>query len=276
MLAALLLAGSLAVGELPKADVVLSPPREVVPTVIDKPNVHPPGDTAIKPDTAPATPPSLGDCLKGCPNPNDPAPFLRTPTQEPLGQCKDGSGCGGAADLRKEADVWRHTFHTAARFSIPRFSQQGEPVEADGVVIYEGMRLTVNAATGVYDLSFTATTPPTPVTLRLQLVFHPPGEPDKTVRLTLPPIDIEPEASRSSRSVGTTVRVSHRGFSELFLNPDKQAVSSDLLAKPPINIQQPFPLPAAFGYQVTKDWTVVRGGTARFGSALTTSDDSGR
>ncbi len=266
MLAALLLAGSLAVGQplpLPPGTTLLPTPTGVASSS---------GATTA----TPATTPSLGECLKGCPSANDPAPFLRSPHQEPLGPCKDGSGCGDAPKLRDDTH-WRHTFHTAARFSIPRFSQQGEPVEADGVVIYEGMRLTVNHQTGVYDLSFTATTPPTPVMVRLQLIFHPPGEPDKCVRLTLPPIDLEPEAGKSSRSAGTTVRVSHRGFSELFLDPSAQSVSSDLLAKPPLSTLPPSGFePDVPAVRVTKDWTVVRAGTARFGSALTTGDDSGR
>lgn len=272
MLPVLILAGSLAAGQSPKPQVTSHPlpaPKSLAETVIT------PGQPT--PPVTPATTPSLNDCLRACPPTNDPAPFLRAPHQEPLGQCKDGPGCGGGPVLPGDCH-WRHTFHTAARFSIPRFSQQGEPVEADGVLIYEGMRLTVNPNTGVYDLSFTATTPPTPVTVRLQLIFHPPGEPDKSVRLTLPPIDIEPEASKSPRAVGTTVRVSHRGFSELFLDQNLQSGSSDLREKLPLNILEHPPATNTVpnGFQVTKAWTVVRAGTARFGSALPTNDDSGR
>ena len=142
---------------------------------------------ALPPPTPVAELPSINDCLGACTTPNDPAPFLRAPILTPLDKCKDGSGCNGMTNLRADKSLWRHTFHHAARFTFPRFAQDGEQVDADGVVIYEGMRLTVNRETGIYDLSFTATTPPTPVTIRLQLIFHPPEEPEQSVRLTLPP-----------------------------------------------------------------------------------------
>lgn len=235
MLPTLLLAGSLAVGQ---------PPQNCTPT------------------------PSVTDCLWACPCPNDPAPFLRTPKLDALGDCKDGSDCGGETDLRKKHQ-WRHVFSTAAKFSIPRFGQGGEPAEADGVVIYEGMRLTVNHETGVYDLSFTATTPPTPVTIRLQLTFHRPDCPDDCVKLTLPPIEIEPTpTSNELRPKANTVRVSHRGFSEVFLCPDKQSDSSDLMGKP-LGLKKMI-------QPVTSDWAITRAGTARFGSAQATNEEPGR
>ncbi len=199
--------------------------------------------------------PSLSDCLKACPPANDHAPFLRTPSVEPVGPCQ------GAAACDETKNVWKHSFHKAAAFPFPRFGQCGEPVEADGLVIYEGMRLTVNKETGVYDLSFTATAPPTPVTLRLQLEFT--LEKHPAVRLTLPPIEIDPVPTADPlRPKAATVRVSHRGFSELFLDTGRQSDSFDLKTKG--------------AFQVTKCWSINRNGTARFGSAMPNSDGLNR
>lgn len=263
MLPVLLLAGSLALAQPPKPQVtshLLPAPNSLNETVRNSAQSTPP--------ETPATPPSLNDCLKACPPAYDPAPFLRLPKLDPLGDCKDGGGCG--TPVPRGDGLWRHVFTTAARFTVPRFGQGGEPAEADGVVIYEGMRLTVNPNTGVYDLSFTATTPPTPVTLRLQLLFHPPDRPDDAVRLTLPPIEIEPVPTTNElRRKANTVRVSHRGFSELFMPAGSQSESSDRMGKD----QLPTTKTAS---QVASTWAVVRSGTARFGSAQTTNDDTGR
>lgn len=209
--------------------------------------------------------PSLSDCLRACPPANDPAPFLRTPHQELVDACRDSGGCDKTPTKLGDDNKWRHTFHKAATFPFPRFNQCGEAVDADGLVIYEGMRLTVDPGTGVYDLSFTATAPPTPVTLRLQLEFHHQSVGDSPIRLTLPPIEIDPVPTADPlRPKAATVRVSHRGFSELFLCTKQQSHTSDLRSVKETRIAK------------DNGWQISRHGTARFGSELPNSDGLSR
>ena len=123
-------------------------------------------------------------------------PFLRLPSVRPVGPCESGSGAG-QFDVK---DVWVKEFHHAANFRIPRFARDGNPTPTDdGMLIYEGMRLTVYPATGLYDVEFTATVPSTPVTVNLQLVFTRNGQYSGQVdpsgdsyRMTLPPIRLDP------------------------------------------------------------------------------------
>lgn len=258
MFTTLLLAAGLTPGQQP-------PP--VIPPVVNGGHSHTPGKAAPMPAT-PSQSPSLTDCLRACPPHDESAPFLRTPRVDTVGECRDATA-GGC----KSEHMWKYTFHKAARFTIPRFDLCGEAVESDGLLIYEGMRLTVDRETGVYDLSFTATAPPTPVTLRLQLEFTNPKAPAEPVRLTLPPIRIEPDSSaRSVNPLGLTVRVSHRGYSELFTGTksqiDAKANYRDVGLHPPLGPTDHF--------QIDERWIITRAGTARFGSALPNSDETGR
>jgi len=204
---------------------------------------------------------SLEDCLRACPPANDPAPFLRLPKVSVVEECQTAAGDGKC----DPACVWKHTWHTAAKFTVPRFDLAGEPMEGDALVIYEGMTLAVNQLTGVYDLSFTATHPPTPVLLRLQLAFaqQPEGKAEP-VRLTLPPIrfDVE-DIGTSGDTSGRTVRVHHRGQSDLFLKSDgipNPMRTTDLIP----------------GFFIDESARVVRLGTARFGSARISSGELDR
>ncbi len=214
------------------------------------------------------------DCLQNCPPPNDPAaPFLRLPKFTDVEECRGGDAteaCGGK--------TWSHTFHTAARFTLPRYGLNQEPLEGDAFVIYEGMKLTVNETNGVYDLSFTATVPTRPVTVRLQLLFRdsPVARP---IRLTLPPMRLEnDESTASGDNSGRTVRIQHRGFSELFLHPLMQGPSNDLLRKLPVfaGFGMPPPPVESGCFQITKEWEIQRAGTAHFGSARINSDEDDR
>lgn len=219
---------------------------------------------------APMAIPSSG--LSGCPSANDSAPFLRTPRIELLGPCRDNTVDKNGAN--GSTKTWKHTFHRAARFSIPRYGQQQQPIEQDGLLIYEGMTLTVNPETGVYDLNFTATAPPTTVTVRMQLQFV--NEDSKSsnslftmsepIKLTLPPIVIEASAeTRHGDGSGTTLKVNHRGFTELFKHTDKSA-STDLknLSKDASTIR------------INSDWKIIRAGSARFGSGSANADETNR
>lgn len=199
----------------------------------------------------------------------DPVPFLRLPRLDPIRTDTDDYSAPGG-------NTWSHVFHRAARFTQPRFSQCREPLESDGLVIYEGMKLTVSPATGVYELTFAATAPPTPVTVRLQLHFARrgnyagPGSVYDPIRLTLPPITIEPDAAtKPGDSHGPTLRVNHRGYSELFLNESaRRSESSDLF--PLFRYSQPTPTLDSAG------WQIIRTGTARFGSGLPNTDELGQ
>ena len=203
---------------------------------------------------------------------NDPAPFLRVPKVTPVEECR-GTVADGKCD---PAHTWKHTWHAAARFKVPRFDQGGQAMEGDSLVIYEGMVLSVNNVTGVYDLSFTATAPPTAVTLRLQLQFS--GDPagQEAIRLTLPPVRIDTdETAKSGDNSGRTIRIHHRGYSELFISwesvaASRRSQSSDLIEKQPVDRS---------GQQhltITEKWTIARTGTARFGSARINADDQDR
>lgn len=262
MFATLLLAASLTPAQSP------SPGRNPEPLPQPKPLAAP---TPTPPPT-----PTLADCLGGCPSPPASAPFLRLPHVELLGSCRDSGGCGQTpTNFQGDPNRWHHTFHTAARFVIPRFDQSGGAVEADGLVVYEGMQLTVNSSTGVYELTFTATAPPTPVVIRLQLHFSQPGRPEACVKLTLPPIEIDVDTGSKVRPLGPTVRVNHRGFSELFIAPAAQSHSSDL--QKPTDPLHALGVVPVVPFQINKDWVISRTGTARFGSALpASSDDPGR
>ncbi len=229
-----------------------------------------------EPTPVPA-PVSINSCgiagnLQGCPSANDPAPFLRTPSIELIGPCRDTGTNGNGA--KATASTWKHTFHRAARFSIPRYGQHQQPIEHDGLLIYEGMTLTVNPETGVYDLNFTATAPPTPVTVRLQLQFSNDNVNNSSkdpIRLTLPPITIESDPNtRPGESAGTTLKVNHRGYTELFQSTQNigRGVSTDLKMERDYRNHPRL--------QIDAGWKIIRVGTARFGSGSANADDTNR
>ncbi len=235
---------------------------------------------AQMPDTskpmADAAKPSFPGCLDACPPQNDPAPFLRLPKITTIEECRsDGTG---------NCDVssgWVQTFHAAARFNIPKFDRNLEAMETDALIIYEGMKLTVNDKTGVYDVAFTATAPLMPATVRLQMVF---GHEDllKPIRMTLPPIRIESDnPAQSGDNSGRTVRIHHRGQSDLFIKTldAKQSAFDDFKGKPFAHCLPPsLPLltPRVNPFPISKSWTIRREGTARFGSAQISADDNDR
>jgi hypothetical protein len=158
----------------------------------------------------------------------------------------------------------------------------------DGLLIYEGMRLTV-FSDGTYDLSFTATVPDMPVTIRLQLWLQPPPPPDtpatilptcnnREYRITLPPIRLEPKVdARAGDPTANTFQVAHRGYSSLFRST-KHVVTTQPhpTGVTPINAQFGFPMtPRQHSndqVHVDASWDVRRVGTARFGSAVAVDD----
>ena len=174
-------------------------------------------------------------------------PFQRVPVLRPVGPANDR---GNPHPL--EGDRWVKEFPHAAHFPLPRFDQAQVPVGADGLLIYEGMRLTVDKNTGEYDVEFTAAIPETPVTVRLQLVFTRPGTfPPVEYRLTLPPFRLEPDrGAKPGDPTGNNFHVHHRGYSTQFRG--KQSGDKE----------------SRTGLPMLADdcWEVTRVGTARFGT----------
>jgi hypothetical protein len=212
-------------------------------------NLSHPAPPLLPPATAagPVYTPDPGWAAAGLPCPGPVAhPFQRLPRVCLLKACECDSA--GSAPT---AFYWVKEFHDAAHVPLPRFTADGLAVCHDGLLIYEGMRVTVYK-NGVYDVSFTAEVPDMPVTLRLQLVLqrpekstHPRGE----YRLTLPPFRLEPKAdARPGDPAANIFHVAHRGFSSALMeeNPAQQLV-------------QP-------------GWQVTRVGTARFGTPVAITD----
>ena len=180
--------------------------------------------------------------------------FLRLPTVRSVGPCV--TGASEAEKLSQTLCI--HEFAKAAHFPLPRYDLVGNFDSRDGLLIYEGMRLSVNPSTGVYDVEFTATVPSTPVTVHLQLLFTPriPHHQFECYRLTLPPIRLEPptRAALGDPSVNT-FHVNHRGYFFLF-----QRTSAAKAGPSPLDLV---------------GWDVGRTGTARFGTPVAV-DDLGR
>lgn len=179
-------------------------------------------------------------------------PFLRLPHVHLVGPCTDGQS-GADLDLQGR---WVKEFADAAQFPLPRYDLNRTLMPGDGLLIYEGMRLTVYPKSGIYDLEFTATVPETPVTVRLQLEFARPLvvgsiEPGcGPYRLTLPPIRLEPNRdAKPGDTAANTFNVHHRGYSSLFSDSTPPSVCE---SKPLIGC----------------GWSVTRKGTARFGTPV--------
>jgi hypothetical protein len=206
------------------------PPPPVLPPVVT------PG--AGVPASLAAAGPALAQLA--CPGPGA-HPFQRLPRvcYVPACPCDDAAG-GAPAPVH-----WVKEFHEAAHVPLPRFTADGLAVCREGLLVYEGMRLTVYP-NGVYDVAFTAEVPDMPVTLRLQLVFNnPPGYTPGEYRLTLPPFRLEPRPdARPGDPSANVLHVAHRGYSTLL----------------------------AAGHRVDAAWSVARVGTARFGTPVAVTD----
>jgi hypothetical protein len=185
--------------------------------------------------------------------------FQRLPRVCPVIPCP----CDPVEGSAYHPQVWVKEFHHAAHVPLPRFTLEGNPVQAEGLLIYEGMRLTVDPHTGNYDVSFTATVPNMPVTLRMQLILTNPVNPQDQYRLTLPPIRMQPpKDARPGDPTPNTFHVAHRGYSSLFLDErhwphaQRAPVPADCRPQPAINCH----------------WMLTRVGTARFGTPVAIDD----
>jgi len=180
-------------------------------------------------------------------------PFQRLPRICYLKACE----CEGPAGAAPNPVYWVKEFHDAAHVPLPRYTADGHAVCLDGLLIYEGMRVTVYTS-GVYDVSFTAEVPDMPVTLRLQLILKTSEDPMGWYRLTLPPFRLEPKTdARPGDPSANIFHVSHRGFSSLLV---RQAALG------------PYQQPQTTTGAVDPYWTIARVGTARFGTPVAITD----
>lgn len=126
-----------------------------------------------------------------------------------------GTACRLPASTRLKYEPF--LFDRAAHFPWNRFGEDGPIEPEDAMVIYEGMQL-VMFEDGQFLLSFLASTPPTPVTLRLRFI----AQTDLGSRqITIPPIRIEPDLAVDEPNQPGLWRVVHSGFAPhwKFVNP---------------------------------------------------------
>lgn len=239
----------------PVPPVPLGPPGPLLPPGPPPINLSHPAPPFIPPATpavaVPIPDPSWAAQLP-CPAPAA-HPFQRLPRICYLKACE----CDGPGGAAPNPVYWVKEFHEAAHVPLPRFTIDGQAVCQDGLLIYEGMRVTVYTS-GVYDVLFTAEVPDMPVTLRLQLVLKTSDDPTGWYRLTLPPFRLEPKAdARPGDPAANIFHVSHRGFSSLLVREAQLG---------------PYHQPQTPQVRVGPGWTVARVGTARFGTPVAISD----
>lgn len=91
-------------------------------------------------------------------------------------------------------NVEKFTFAAPAHFSFRGWGLRGEPYDAEGVIIYEGMTVSFDAS-GQYEVWFRANHPDRPATLRLQLQLQTRTGDWHTITLAPIAIGESPEAS---------------------------------------------------------------------------------
>ncbi|WZO98247.1 fibronectin type III domain-containing protein [Isosphaeraceae bacterium EP7] len=148
-------------------------------------------------------------------------------------------------------------FAAPAHFPLPKFGDCPEEIEAEGLVIHEGMRF-VAAPNGLYEVRFVASAPAMPVTVRLQLRLDYGLKFDQT--LTIPPIVILPHVDALGESKAATWKVRHLGYSS-------SLVRHDLAQRDPRTAEGVFqPAEPSSSSQLLCLKSVRRRGVARFGS----------
>jgi hypothetical protein len=220
----------------------------------------PVADTHAQPPSCPT--PHWDEVLRKCNLCPAPAaqPFQRLPRVCQVKPCP----CDDEFGSSFTAQAWVKEFHEAASVTYPRFGLDHCPLPGDGLVIYEGMKLKVDPVTGMYDVSFTASVPGMPATLRLQLIFDEPPPRGRQYRLTLPPIRLEPPKDAKPTDYSAhTFHVAHRGYSSLF----RTNLVAGAAVPPDGRHCEPSP-------PINCDWNLRRIGTARFGTGLGHDDQS--
>jgi hypothetical protein len=141
------------------------------------------------------------------------AAFQRVPSLKPV---KSADASDPVEPLKlsdaKNDDEKSCVFPSSAYFPQPAFTANGQLLEQDPAIIYEGMRV-VHRKDGTYAVHFTVTRPNTVVRLRLQLTAI---STDGTVQaiLTLPVINLRPATDDLSDPGTRTYHVLHEGYSE--------------------------------------------------------------
>lgn len=185
-------------------------------------------------------------------------PFQLQPRVCPVGVCSCNPPPGN--EKKYACKPWVKEFSEAAFIPYPRFDLEGRCVPGEGLLIYEGMRLVVDPATGQYDLTFTATVPRMPVTLRLQLEFTNPSCETEQYRLTLPPIRLEPRRDvKPGDPTPWTFQIAHRGYSTLF---------QERAHRTNVHVVENATAPAL----IDARWKFKRDGAARFGTPVAIED----
>jgi hypothetical protein len=197
------------------------------------------------------------------------APFQQLPevTTVPGASDRDAIGFIDNEDLPKP--LGHYTFDKAAHFPMPGFDLEGCPADRAGVVIYEGMRVSLRKG-GEFDVKMNVTIPDRPVTLRIQLkVFVKNAQPgnegawiqnDRLYTLTLPAIELNPIRRTADLDLGPpplrdvgrlTFHVSHEGYSAL-LEDVEDEFRQTFKSKKDVRLVQAV--------------EIYRDGTARFGT----------
>jgi len=142
----------------------------------------------------------------------------------------------------KNGRVWTYHFDHPARFPVTKFGSNCCGFEGEGAIIHEGMRLLVRQD-GQYEVRFNITGPPTPLTLRLQLILFAEGKPNSSVgrpiprTLTLPPVVVQPSGENAfPNNVDGGVDpisyiVSVRGYSQILKESHHEPTDHLLLVK---------------------------------------------
>lgn len=137
--------------------------------------------------------------------------FCELPSPRLIHRQGEGDTCSQPAAQK----VWCYSyrFEMPAHFPLNEFGPEGEPIEREGALIYEGMRFSVDRD-GTYELGFVVTTPRLPTRLHLQLeIVHQAEDGVRTHTLTLPPIEIRHQDIMETRT--NSFSVTAHGFSDV-------------------------------------------------------------
>jgi len=176
------------------------------------PTVAPPAKSASLPP--PPIPSQLPKAVRQPPQGKD--AFAQMPTVEVIPLAADARLRPKDSDESLESLVsctYTYTFANPASFDYPHFGTGCEIFETEGLIIHEGMRLVV-VKDGHYQVSFTASAPAMPVTLRLQLQVM--AMASQPFSLTFPAITITPVKDQNGSYQAGSWQIRHSGFSLAF------------------------------------------------------------
>lgn len=164
-------------------------------------------------------------------------PFSRVPQPQALGESGDSDGNESQGDQGKYVYA---VFNHPASFELTASPSYEARSAVDVAVIYEGMALQMDKSDGRYRLRMVIETPPTNVTLRLQLgvlrqcpVLQPYGgvapAPVRVGTITLPPIQFEGAAQATRIGQPRLWKIQHDGHSPLLkCQPEPAGCTAEL------------------------------------------------